>query len=121
MTEYVWAIDRKPYYGLKQPHSYLFVFALVLLVVLWIPYTFLLLLMQCLRRIDHYRGLRFIGRYKPFYDAHFGPLNDRHHYWFGLLLLVRGVLYLFLPLHCTNIWKSTFIFFLLSYSFYYVT
>ena len=50
--------------------------------------------MQCLRRIDHYRGLRFIGRYKPFYDAHFGPLNDRHHYWFGLLLLVRGVLLL---------------------------
>ena len=88
---YVWAIDGKPYFGI---HSYLFVFASVLLVVLWIPYTFLLLLMQCLRKIDHYRALRFIGRYKPFYDAHFGPLDDRHHYWFGLLLLVRGLLLL---------------------------
>ena len=91
---HVWAIDGKPFYGFKEPHFYLFVFAVVLLVVLWIPYTFLLLLMQCLRKIDHYRALRFIGRYKPFYDAHFGPLNDRHHYWFGLLLLVRGLLLL---------------------------
>ena len=89
---HVWAIDGKPFYGIKEPHSYLFAFAVVLLVVLWIPYTLLLLLMQCLRKIDHYRALRFIGRYKPFYDAHFGPLDDRHHYWFGLLLLVRGLL-----------------------------
>ncbi len=31
---------------------------------------------------------------KPFFDAYFGPLKDHHRYWVGLLLLLRGVLFI---------------------------
>ena len=30
----------------------------------------------------------------PFYDAHFAPIKDKHRYWFGVLLLTRGILLL---------------------------
>ena len=28
----------------------------------------------------------------PLYDAYLAPLKHKHHYWFGALLLVRGIL-----------------------------
>ena len=31
---------------------------------------------------------------KPFLDAHYGPLNDKHHYWFGVLLCMRVIILL---------------------------
>ena len=31
-------------------------------------------------------------RYHPIYDAYFAPLKHKHHYWFGVLLLARGLL-----------------------------
>ena len=31
---------------------------------------------------------RWITRYKTVFDAYYAPLKDKHHYWFGVLLLV---------------------------------
>ena len=31
---------------------------------------------------------------KPFLDAHYGPLKDKHYYWFGALLFIRIVILL---------------------------
>ena len=45
--------------------------------------------MQCWRRVSHLRLLRWINKFTLFYDAYFAPLKDKHHYWFGTLLLVR--------------------------------
>lgn len=59
---------------------------------LWLSFTIFLLLMQCLRRISHLGLLRWINKFTPVYDAYFAPLKDKHHYWFGVLLLVRGIL-----------------------------
>ena len=89
----VWAEDGRLEYG-HHPHIYLLITSLIFLVFLWIPYTLLLLLMQWLRTIDHYRPLKVIAHYKPVYDAYFAPLKDKHHYWFGTLLLARGALFL---------------------------
>ena len=86
----VWALDGNLTYGWF-PHIFLLLAALACLLVLWIPYTLLLLSMQWLRKIDHYQPLRLISKYKPVYDAYFGPLRDKHHYWFGVLLLAQGV------------------------------
>ena len=36
--------------------------------------------------------MTWVSRLNPVYDAYFAPLKDKHHYWFGVLLLVRGVL-----------------------------
>lgn len=90
-TKYiVWAIDGNYLYG-QHPHIFLLLAAIALLVLLWIPYTLLLLTVQWVRRIDHYWPLTIIAKYKPVYDAYFAPLRDGHHYWFGVLLLTQGL------------------------------
>ena len=90
---FVWAIDGNYSFG-RYPHIFLLLAAIACFVLLWIPYTLLLFSMQWLRSVDHYGPLKFIARYKPLYDAYFAPLKDRHHYWFGLLLLIQGLLLL---------------------------
>ena len=50
--------------------------------------------MQWLRRISHFRILKWIIQFHPVFDAYFAPLKHKHHYWFGLLLIVRGILLL---------------------------
>ena len=89
----VWAIDGNYSFG-RFPHIFLLLAAIACFILLWVPYTLLLFSMQWLRSVDHYGPLKFIARYKPLYDAYFAPLNDKHNYWFGLLLLVQGVLLL---------------------------
>ena len=90
-TKYiVWAVDGNYLYG-QHPHIFLLLAAIALLVLLWIPYTLLLLTVQWVRRIDHYWPLTIIAKYKPVYDAYFAPLRDGHHYWFGVLLLTQGL------------------------------
>ena len=87
----VWLFDGNvAYFGVR--HSLLFVFAVLALVILWLPYTLSLLFVPCLKRkSDHYL-LHWINKWKPFYDAYYGPLKDKHHYWIGVTLLVRVVL-----------------------------
>ena len=89
----VWAVDGNLVYG-HFPHIFLLLVALACLIFLWVPYTFILFLMQWLRKVDHHRPLRQLAKYKPVYDAYFAPLKDRHHYWFGTLLLSQGALLL---------------------------
>ena len=89
----VWYLDGN-YLYCKPPHIYLFIAALLTLVLLWCPYTLILFSVQWLRKVSHLKYLRWITKFTPFYDANFAPLKDKHHYWFGILLLVRGLLLL---------------------------
>ena len=89
----VWAMDGNFSYG-RYPHIFLLWASIAGFLLLWIPYTLLLFSMQWLRNVDHHGPLKFIARYKPLYDAYFAPLKDKHHYWFGVLLLVQGLLLL---------------------------
>ena len=93
LTRYVWSIDGRLDYG-HFPHITLLLAAIASLLLLWLPYTMLLFLMQWLRRISYAKASKWITRYKPVIDAYFAPLKDRHHYWFGVLLLTRGILLL---------------------------
>ena len=87
-TRIVWLADGNiHYFGLR--HSFLFVAALIFLIAFWIPYTTTILLVPFLRK---YFNFSWVNRLKPFYDAHFGPLKDKHQYWIGLTLLVRVIL-----------------------------
>ena len=90
-TRVVWSFDGNiPYIGAA--HSILFLVALAALLLLWLPYTTVLLTLQWLRRKSYLKPLRWINRWKPFFDAYFGQIKPKHHYWVGLLLLVRVVL-----------------------------
>ena len=89
----VWSADGNlDYLGPK--HAPLFVVAVATLLFLWLPYTLLLFLGQWLHRCNCRLIVRMMMKIKPFLDAHYGPLNGNHRYWFGALLLVRAVILL---------------------------
>ena len=91
--QYVWLYDANVQY-LKGKHILLFLAALVILVVLSVPYTLVLSFVQCLQRRSSYRLLSWLRRLKPLFDAYTGPYKDRHRYWTGLLLFVRVGIFL---------------------------
>ena len=49
-------------------------------------------MMQWIHRKSHLRLLKWIPKLTPVYDAYFAPLKDKHHYWFGVLLVTRCIL-----------------------------
>ena len=90
---WVWLYDGNVDY-LQGKHTGLFVAALLLLVLVSIPYTVSLLCIQCLQKISHYKLLFWVVKLQPLFDAYTGPYKIKHRYWTGLLLLVRVFLYL---------------------------
>jgi len=89
----VWLYDGNVDY-LKGKHIPLLMAALLVLLVLSLPYTALLLFIQCLQLKSKHRALFCIGKFKPLFDAYTGPYKDEHRYWTGLLLLVHAVLFI---------------------------
>ena len=102
ITLLMWYIDANVHY-LKSGgcHLPLFLFSLVVLILLIVPYTFYLLTiplfegplskyMCCCQRLSMYM--------KPFFDAYGGPYKDKCRFWTGFLLLVRVILALVVSL-----------------------
>ena len=90
-TVSVWSVDGNiDYFGL--PHSLLLVAALIVQIFLWLPYTLTLLFHQQLQKISHIKLFNWVTNLKPFFDVHFAPFKPAHRYWFGVLLLARGIL-----------------------------
>ena len=87
----VWSVDGNiDYFGLS--HSFLLVAALTVQIFLWLPYTLTLLLHQKLQKMSHLWIFKWVTSLKPFFDVHFTPFKLAHRYWFGVLLLARGLL-----------------------------
>ena len=87
----VWSVDGNlSYFGF--PHILLFIAGLATLLILCLPYTLLLLFMQLIRRLPHFKLINWIMQFHPVYDAYFAPLKHKHQYWFGVLLLARVIL-----------------------------
>ena len=82
VTAKVWSFDGNLKY-LSLKHIPLFLFALINLLLLWLPYTVVLLSAQWLVTQTHRKGLHWL---KPFLDAYYGPFKDMHHYWVGVCL-----------------------------------
>ena len=89
----VWSADGNIDY-LGPQHVPLFTAAIATLILLWLPYTTLFLLAQWVCTINLSFITRMSMKLKPFLDAHYGPLTDKHRYWFGILLGVRIVVFL---------------------------
>ena len=92
-SRWVWLYDGNVDY-LRGKHTALFIAALVLLILVSIPYTVTLFCIQWLQKISHYKLLFWVVKLKPLFDAYTGPYKIKHRYWTGLLLLVRVFLYL---------------------------
>ena len=88
----VWKMDGDVQY-FQDYHKFLFLFAMII-AILTFPYTFILLFIQCLKKVSHYKVLFWVVKWKPFFDAYTGPYRDKYHFWPGFLLLVRIVLFI---------------------------
>lgn len=75
-------------------HLPLFIIALSIIIVLFVPYTLFLLFFPLweLCRSKWSFGTTFYLKLKPFFDAYAGPHKDYFRIWPGLLVLVRIVL-----------------------------
>ena len=83
----LWALNGNIDY-FKHLHILVFLATAFFFIFLWLPYTLLLLLLQWK---SHFRLLRWVPRLTPVYDAYIAPLKDKHHYWFGVLLVARCI------------------------------
>ncbi len=83
----VWLYDGNVPY-LQGKHAALFVVSLLVLLLLFLPYTLLLLFGQLTFRSK--RSRRII----PFLEAYHAPFETKYRAWPGLLLLIRCVLFL---------------------------
>ena len=89
----VWSADGNVDY-FSPKHMVLFVVAVVFLLFLWLPYILVLFLAQWLHMCNCQLIVRFLFKIKPFLDAHYASLRDKHRYWFGTLHLVRAAILL---------------------------
>ena len=96
----VWLHDANIDYlsGEHIPH---FIVAVLVFILLFLPYTFLLLFGQWLQAISHLRLFSWVNnaRLKPFMDSYHAPYKAKHRYWPGLLLVFRFALLLVFALN----------------------
>ena len=91
----VWLVDGNISY-LKGKHIPLFLTSLLALLLLFIPFTLLLLLGQWIQAQSERKCFKWISDYRvtTFLDVYHGPFKSKHRYWCGLLLVTRFVLFL---------------------------
>ena len=92
-SQFYWYVDANIAY-FRSCHLPLFITAVIVLILLVVPYTLFLLLFPLLEfSNEKYRSkLSFLIKFKPFFDAYGGPYNDKFRFWPGILLLVRVML-----------------------------
>ena len=98
-SQFYWFVDANIAY-FRSCHLPLFITAVIVLILLVVPYTLFLLLFPLLEfSNDQYRSkLSFLIKFKPFFDAYGGPHNDYFRFWPGVLLLIRVILALLIGL-----------------------
>ena len=94
VTRVVWLYDGNVPYFQGIDHIVLGVFALIVLFILFLPYTFLLLCGHWLLHFSASPAFAWLNRIKPFMDAYYAPYKKGTRYWTGVTLLVRCVLFL---------------------------
>ena len=87
----VWLADGNIKY-FEPKHAILFLVALLVLLLLGVPYTVTLIAAPWIQRSRFKWVSSLYNRFKPLFDAYMGPYKDRHRYWTGMLLLARVVL-----------------------------
>ena len=92
-TVTVWLKDANiPY--LESWHLLLTIVTSIVLILLFLPYTALLLFGYRLYHLSGRKCFHLLDRIKPLLDSYYGPCNTHARYWTGFLLLVRCALYI---------------------------
>ena len=86
-----WTIDGNVKYFTGK-HIPLFLFASFFSLLL-LPFSLCLLFIQCLHKVSHLKPFLWVNYFKPIFDAYTGPFTPSARFWTGLLLLLRGTLF----------------------------
>ena len=89
----VWLFDGNVRY-LKGKHIPLFVLG-VIFCSLALIYTTILLFIQCLQRRSNVCCLRWVERWRPFFEAYTSPCRINYRFWPGFLFFVQLILFTF--------------------------
>ena len=89
----VWQADGNVEY-LEGKHIFLFLFALITFIILFVPFTTLLLFGQWFQAKSNWKVLSWAKsqRFRAFLDVYHAPYKYKHRYWPGLLLVFRIVI-----------------------------
>ena len=93
--ELLWLYDANVQY-FHSKHIPLLISALLVLVLLALPYTLLLFLIQWIRRFGgkRWKIQKWIAKLLPLFDAYTAPYKFQYQFWTGFLLLARSILFL---------------------------
>lgn len=91
--ELVWLYDSNVKY-LHGKHIPLFVVGLILSILVILPFTFLLLFGQWVVKILARYNSWLENHLKNILDIYHNPYDENHHYWPGLLLIIRLALFI---------------------------
>ena len=92
--KWVWLYNASVPYFEGAAHTTLSLFSIVVLLLLFLPYTLLLTCGHWLQAHSDWKVLSWLNKIKPFMDAYHAPYKKGTRYWTGFLLLVRCVLFL---------------------------
>ena len=93
-TRSVWLFDGSVEYLTESKHIVLVLFALLVLLLAFVPYTFILLCGHWLIAYSDKCFLSWLNKIKPFMDVYYSPFRQETRYWIGLTLLARLALLL---------------------------
>ena len=88
-VRHVWLYDGSIEFFKTPKHIVLGLFAGVTLIILFFPYTFILLFGHWLLVFSDKWCMSWLNKIKPFMDAHYAPYRQKARYWIGLSLLAR--------------------------------
>ena len=91
----IWLYDGNVGFFTDPGHIVLAVFAILMLLCLFLPYTLILLFGHYLQAWSHRISVfSWINKIKPFIDAYHAPYRSNGRHWTGLLLITRGGLFI---------------------------
>ena len=93
-TRSVWLYDGSVQYFTHPKHIALGLFAVLILLLAFVPYTFILLCGHWLIAYSDKCFLSWFNKIKPVLDVYYAPFKQGARYWIGLTLLARSALLL---------------------------
>ena len=101
-THSVWLYDGSIEYFKDPKHIILALFSVLTILVVFLPYTFLLLCGHWLMAYSDKCILSWLNRIKPFMDVYYAPFKKEGRYWIGLVLLSRLALLLTIAINAVG-------------------
>ena len=101
-TRSVWLYDGSVEYFTEPKHVALGLFAILILLLAFVPYTFILLCGHWLIAYSDMCLLSWLNKIKPILDVHYAPFKQKTRYWIGLTLLTRLALLLTIAINAVS-------------------